>query len=116
MVPQRSGRRPQFTPFDRIIWLFLANVWDGWEKGPEIIYPDTVTGTSDYHNPAVDHLKLKTSEIHIRGSPSMRVFQTNLLGYSTALQLKGCCCLLPEPTGFPHLAAITIDHLPFPTS
>lgn len=28
MILQRLGRRLQFTLFDRIIWLFCANVWD----------------------------------------------------------------------------------------
>lgn len=59
MVLHRTGHRPQFTSFDRIIWLFLANVWDGWEKGPEIIQPDT------------------------RKSPCNRIFVGVLLGHST---------------------------------
>nr|CRH06367.1 protein of unknown function [Candidatus Magnetococcus massalia] len=32
-VLQRSGRRPDFRPSDRLIWVFLASTWDGWDSG-----------------------------------------------------------------------------------
>ena len=42
LVLQKSGLRPEFSPFDRFIWVMLARFWPGWQKGLEIIQPETV--------------------------------------------------------------------------
>ncbi|MEG3639262.1 helix-turn-helix domain-containing protein [Magnetococcus sp. PR-3] len=42
IVLKRSGKRPEFRPFDRLIWIFSASVWSQWLGALEIIQPDTV--------------------------------------------------------------------------
>ena len=41
-VLERSGRRPQFTNADRLLWVFLATVWPRWPEALKIVHADTV--------------------------------------------------------------------------
>ena len=41
-VLERSGRRPQFTNADRLVWVFLSTVWLRWPEALEIVHADTV--------------------------------------------------------------------------
>jgi hypothetical protein len=41
-VLERSGRRPQFTNTDRLVWVFLSTVWPRWPEALEIVNVDTV--------------------------------------------------------------------------
>ena len=42
MVLQRSGRRPEFSPLDRLFWIIIATIWPDWKNALEIIQPETV--------------------------------------------------------------------------
>ncbi len=42
MVLQRSGRRPEFSPLDRLFWIIIATIWPDWKNAIEIIQPETV--------------------------------------------------------------------------
>ena len=42
VVLERSGRRPQFTNADRLVWVFLSTVWPRWPEALEIVHADTV--------------------------------------------------------------------------
>ena len=41
-VLERSGRRPQFTNADRLVWVVLSTVWPRWPEALEIVNVDTV--------------------------------------------------------------------------
>ncbi len=41
-VLKRSGRRPQFTNADRLVWVVLSTVWARWQEALEIMNADTV--------------------------------------------------------------------------
>jgi len=41
-VLERSGKRPQFTNADRLVWVFLSTVWPRWPEALEIVNADTV--------------------------------------------------------------------------
>jgi putative transposase len=41
-VLERSGRRPQFTNVDRLVWVVLSTVWPRWPEALEIVNVDTV--------------------------------------------------------------------------
>ena len=41
-VFERSGRRPQFTNADRLVWVVLSTVWPRWPEALEIVNVDTV--------------------------------------------------------------------------
>ena len=43
-VLQRSARkRPKLTPVDRLLWVWLSQVWSGWRSTLAIVKPETVT-------------------------------------------------------------------------
>jgi hypothetical protein len=41
-VLERSGRRPQFSNVDRMVWVTLSTVWPRWPEALEIVHADTV--------------------------------------------------------------------------
>ena len=41
-VLQRSVKRPQLVPADRLLWAWLCAVWNGWRSALVIVKPDTV--------------------------------------------------------------------------
>jgi putative transposase len=41
-VLERSGKRPQFSPADRCVWILLSTVWARWQKALKIVQADTV--------------------------------------------------------------------------
>jgi putative transposase len=41
-VLHRSVKRPKLTPPDRILWVWLYAVWNGWRSALVIVKPDTV--------------------------------------------------------------------------
>ena len=41
-VLERSGKRPQFTNADRLLWVTLSTVWPRWPEALEIVHADTV--------------------------------------------------------------------------
>ncbi|HAT50513.1 MAG: hypothetical protein HQL07_07850 [Nitrospirae bacterium] len=41
MVLQRSGKRPEFGPFDQLLWMVLSHLWFNWESCLEIIQQET---------------------------------------------------------------------------
>jgi hypothetical protein len=42
MVLQRSARRPHLVRWDRILWVWLSRVWNGWRSTLVIVQPATV--------------------------------------------------------------------------
>jgi hypothetical protein len=40
-VPNRSGKRSQFSNADRLMWAFLSTVWPRWPEAFEIVNVDT---------------------------------------------------------------------------
>lgn len=42
MVLQRSAKRPQLRPLDRLFWVWLSRLWPAWRSVVEIIQPETV--------------------------------------------------------------------------
>jgi len=39
----RKGKRPpRLKPLDRVFWVFLSKIWDGWKSSLVIVKPDTV--------------------------------------------------------------------------
>ena len=43
-VLQRSVKRPQLSPADRVLWAWLSSVWNGWESRVSIVKAATVIG------------------------------------------------------------------------
>ena len=44
-VYRRKGKRPpRLKPLDRIFWVFLSQIWEGWKKTLVIAKPVTVIG------------------------------------------------------------------------
>jgi hypothetical protein len=41
-VLERSGKRPQFTNADRLVWVFFSTFWPRWPEALEIVNADTV--------------------------------------------------------------------------
>ena len=41
-VLQRSAKRPRLNSSDRLIWIWLSRVWQGWRSSLVIVKPDTV--------------------------------------------------------------------------
>jgi putative transposase len=41
-VPQRSGRRPPLSRWDRILWVWLSRLWAPWRSSLVIMQPATV--------------------------------------------------------------------------
>jgi hypothetical protein len=41
-VLERSGRRPQFSNVDRMVWITLSTFWSRWPEALEIVHSDTV--------------------------------------------------------------------------
>ena len=41
-VLERSGKQPQFTNADRLVWVTLSTVWPRWPEALEIVNADTV--------------------------------------------------------------------------
>ena len=41
-VLQRSVKRPELPPADRLLWAWLCVVWSGWRSALVIVKPDTV--------------------------------------------------------------------------
>jgi hypothetical protein len=41
-VLERSGKRPQFTNADQLVWVFLSTVWPRWPEALEIVHADTI--------------------------------------------------------------------------
>ena len=39
---QRTPRRPRLKPSDRLLWAWLARVWDGWRDALVLVKPETV--------------------------------------------------------------------------
>ena len=42
MVLQRSAGRPHLARWDRILWVWLSRVWNGWRSSLVIVQPATV--------------------------------------------------------------------------
>jgi len=43
-VLQRSVKRPKLTPADRLLWVWLSSVWNGWQSSVSIMKAATVIG------------------------------------------------------------------------
>ncbi|HEY7709601.1 MAG TPA: integrase core domain-containing protein [Candidatus Entotheonella sp.] len=43
MVLQRSAKRPQLRPLDRLFWVWLSRLWPNWRSALNLFQPDTVT-------------------------------------------------------------------------
>jgi putative transposase len=43
-VLQRSVKRPKLTPADRLLWVWLSSVWNGWQSSISIMKAATVIG------------------------------------------------------------------------
>jgi putative transposase len=41
-VLQRSGRRPRLRRWDRVFWVWLSRLWEGWRTALVIVQPATV--------------------------------------------------------------------------
>jgi putative transposase len=42
-VLQRSARkRPELTPADRLLWVWLSRIWNDWRSALAIVKPETV--------------------------------------------------------------------------
>jgi len=41
-VQHRSVRRPKLTSADRLLWVWLCDVWNDWRSGVLIVEPETV--------------------------------------------------------------------------
>ncbi len=41
-VYKRNSKRPRLTRSDRVFWIALASVWDGWRRALVVVHPDTV--------------------------------------------------------------------------
>ena len=41
---RKEKRPPRLKPRDRIFWVFLSHIWDGWKSTLVIAKPDTVIG------------------------------------------------------------------------
>jgi putative transposase len=41
-VYQRTGRRPQLRPADRVLWAWLSKAWSGWQEALVLVRPCTV--------------------------------------------------------------------------
>ncbi len=41
-VLNRSAKRPQFTPTDRMFWVVLSRIWNNWSETLLIVQPETV--------------------------------------------------------------------------
>src|SRR5580765_7686932 len=41
-VLRRSVKRPKLTPADRLIWIWLCEVWSDWRSSLTIVKPETV--------------------------------------------------------------------------
>ena len=42
-ILQRSARkRPNLTPWDRWLWVWLSRIWDDWRSALTIVQPETV--------------------------------------------------------------------------
>jgi transposase InsO family protein len=42
-ILQRSAKRPQLRPLDRLFWIWLSRLWPNWRSALSIFQPDTVT-------------------------------------------------------------------------
>jgi transposase InsO family protein len=42
-ILQRSAKRPQLRPLDRLFWVWLSRLWPDWRSALNILQPDTVT-------------------------------------------------------------------------
>ena len=42
-ILQRSAKRPQLRPLDRLFWIWLSRLWPNWRSALNIFQPDTVT-------------------------------------------------------------------------
>ena len=42
MVLRRSAGRPHLARWDRILWVWLSRVWNGWRSSLVIVQPATV--------------------------------------------------------------------------
>jgi transposase InsO family protein len=42
-ILQRSAKRPQLHPLDRLFWVWLSRLWPNWRSALSIFQPDTVT-------------------------------------------------------------------------
>jgi putative transposase len=42
-ILQRSAKRPQLRPLDRLFWVWLSRWWPNWRSALKIFQPDTVT-------------------------------------------------------------------------
>src|SRR4249920_1831561 len=43
-VLRRSVKRPQLTSADRLLWIWLCEVWSDWRSSLAIVKPETVIG------------------------------------------------------------------------
>ena len=66
-VLERSGRQPQFTNTDRLVWVVLSTVWHRWPEALEIVNVDTV---KRLRRPGFRHYLLGKSRRRRPGRPA----------------------------------------------
>ncbi len=67
-VLERSGRRPQFTNADRLLWVFLSTVWPRWPEVLQIVHADTV---KRWRRQGFRHYLLRKSRRRQPGRPAI---------------------------------------------
>ena len=68
-ILERSGKRPQFTKADRLLWVILSKVWPRWPEALEIVRADTVKRWRQY---GFRHYLLGKSRRRRPGRPAIK--------------------------------------------
>ena len=67
-VLNRSAKRPQLTPFDRMFWVVLSRIWSHWSETLLIVQPETVVR---WHRQGFRCYWAWKSRVQRRGCPSI---------------------------------------------
>jgi hypothetical protein len=70
LVSKRLHPRPQLRPQDRLFWIWLSKIWNGWQKALIIVAPETVI---NWHRQGFCLFWTKMSQQKCAGRPAVSV-------------------------------------------